>query len=439
MKQQPNPRNALTLERRELDPGALSKQLLRHAKKRARWQVGLEYELIAYTRDSLQRIDQECVQSIMRAFAAQAGAAPVLEQNQIVSVALPDGSITLEPGGQLEFSGPPTSTIAETEARLRGFLVTLRKFGDDRDVVFAALGFDPLRTLDEQHWIRKQRYAIMKPYLLTRGGHAWNMMARTASIQVSIDYGDERDLGRKYVLGNRAGPYIAAMFANSPFADGRLTGLKSTRYAAWLDTDPDRAGAGPGSLDASFDLQRYVEEVLQVPLFFIERNGALQNVAGTKLQDIPDARVEDFENLLSMIFSEARIRQYVEMRSADSGAPEYALALIALWKGLTYHADTLLAALEATPVLEQPAYRALQMAVAKEALAARCEGVDVLAVAQRLLELGRHGLTVVAPQELHYLDPLMQNICEDGVSPADLLIKNHSRSAQAALLSSVVA
>jgi len=431
VKQQPNPRPAATIER--LDPAALAKQLSRYAKDRAHWQVGLEYELIGYARESLQRIDPQCVQSIMLAFASDSAHAQVSrEGDQLVSVTLPFGSVTLEPGGQLEFSGSPTATIRETERNLRFFLRTLHAHAQQSGIFFSALGFDPLRKLSEQHWIRKQRYAIMKPYLRTRGGHAWNMMVRTAAIQVSIDFGDESDLARKYVLGNRAGPFVAAMFANSPFADGKLTGLKSTRYAAWLDTDPDRTGAGPGALDGAFDARRYIDEVLRVPLFFVERDGALVNVAGTLLQDIPDATAADFENLLSMIFTEARLRRYIEMRSADSGSPEYALALMAFWKGLTYDSGALQAALISTPVLDQPAYRALQMAVARDALATNCEGVRVIEVARRLVTLSREGLAACAPQDLRYLEPLLQNVCEDGVAPADLLLAR-ANSASAAL------
>lgn len=439
MKQPPNPRRVATIERPKLDPDTLAQHVLRFARRRARWQVGLEYELIGYTCDGLQRISAQQVQSLLQSFALEPAATATSEAAHIVAVTLPFGSITLEPGGQIEFSGSPARSIVQTEINLRRFLKALHERAQAAGIFFSALGFDPLRTLAEQHWIRKARYAIMKPYLRTRGGHAWNMMVRTAAIQTSIDYGDEADLARKYVLGNRAGPIVAAMFANSPFADGRPTGLKSTRYAAWLDTDPDRTGAGPGALDGEFDLRRYVEAVLQVPLFFVERAGELVDVAGTRLADIPDASIDDFDALLSMLFTEARVRKYVELRSADSGSPEYALALMAFWRGLTYESGALEAGLAATPVLEQPAYRALQMAVARDALATHCEGVRVLDVARRLLEISREGLAASAPAELPFLAPLLQNVGEDGVAPADLLLAKAGSSGSAALFATQVA
>ncbi|MDQ6781204.1 MAG: glutamate-cysteine ligase family protein [Candidatus Eremiobacteraeota bacterium] len=430
MKQQPNPRSAATIERAVFEPATLAHRIVRNAKPPASWQVGLEYEVIGYSRDGLQRIDARSVAAVLHDFAADGGST-VREDDHAIAVTLPFGSVTIEPGGQIEFSGAPGARIDDTAFALRRFLDRLHTFAEERGLLFDAFGFDPLRRLDEQHWVEKQRYAIMRPYLRTRGGHAWNMMVRTAAIQVSIDYGDAADLGAKYVLGNRAAPFVAAMFANSPFADGKLTGLKSTRYATWLDTDPDRTGAGAGALDGVFDLNRYVEAVLQTPLFFVERDGRLRNVAGKRLQDLDDARASDFDHLLSMIFSEARIRTYVEMRSADSCGPALALALMAFWKGLTYDAATLQHALEAVPVIEQSIYRGLQMAVARDALAAEYEGVQVLDVAQRLVRLGREGLALIAPEELRFLDPLVQNVCEDGVCPADLLLARKISTAQA--------
>lgn len=433
-----NPRKAATLERSALDPTTLVRQLLRYAKHRAQWRTGLEYEVIGFRRSSFARIAPHEVQAVMSWFCRQGGE-PVREDGAIIAASMPYGDITLEPGGQIELSASPTATIGETEHHVRRFLSELHAYAADNDMLFLGIGFDPLRTLSEQRWIQKQRYAIMRPYLRTRGGHAWNMMVRTAAIQVSIDYADGADLARKYVLGNRAAPFVAAMFANSPFADGRPTGLKSTRYASWLDTDPDRTGPGFGSLDGRFDLRRYVDDVLQVPLFFVQRGGRLRDVAGQRLADLADAQRGDFEDLLSMIFTEARLRRYIELRSADSGSVEYALALVALWKGLTYADDSLSSALETVPLLEPSAYRALQMAVAKEGLAARYEGVVVLSVARALLAIARSGLASIAPEELSYLEPLWTNVVDRGVSPADLLLAQPHADVRSLVQASAVA
>ena len=405
-----------------LDCDAAMTYIVRNAKPRAQWRIGLEHELLGFEQQTHQRLDRPRVQELLRSLTARLGV-PVLEDEDIIALRLPYGDVTLEPGGQIEFSGFPESTIAANEASLRRFLGDLHEHAAERGMFFVALGFDPLRNLDEQTWIAKRRYAIMRPYLKERGGHAWDMMTRTAATQVSLDYADVDDLGRKYVLGNRLGPIVAAMFANSPFAGGVETGLKSTRYAVWLDTDPDRTGPGPLSLADAFDLRACVAALLETPVFYVVRHGQLRACAGQRLVDMDDASIDDLPALLSMVFSEARIREYVEMRSADSVLPQDALSLIALWKGLTYDATALGDALAATPRLDRAGFRSLQMAVARQALAARAEGVDVLAVARAVVSIARAGLSRIAPGELTYLDRLAQNVA-DGVSPADIMLKD---------------
>ncbi len=442
MKQEPIPRSDAGLA--TVAPDALGHAIAldyirSNAKPPSTWRIGLEYELFGFERGSYQRLDRLRVQELLRALVDDQGVA-VLEGSHIVALHMPYGDITLEPGGQIEFSGSPAITLVEAEAGFRRFLRALHAHAAERAIFFVAMGFDPLRTLSEQFWIAKRRYAIMRPYLRRRGGHAWDMMTRTAAMQTSIDYGDDEDLGRKYVLGNRIGPIIAAMFANSPFADGAPTGLKSTRYAVWLDTDPDRTGAAPSTLSGDFDLDAAAHDILDVPLFFVEREGKLINLAGRRLRDLHEgATRDDFKGLLSMVFTEARIREYIEMRSADGGAPDSALALLAFWKGLTYHAPTLDAALSIAPQLEASAYRSLQMSVARHALATRCEGVDVLSVARALVTLAREGLEAIAPGELHLLDRLAQNVIEDGVAPADILLRDCGDNVERAMAVSTVA
>lgn len=409
-----------------------------HAKPVNQWRMGLEYELLGFERGSYRRINRARVQELLRALVVRDGIA-TLEEQHIIALQMPYGYITLEPGGQIEFSGFPHATLAETQRDLRSFLADLRELDAERAVFFVALGFDPLRNLDEQSWIRKRRYDIMRPYLRRQGGHAWDMMTRTAAMQVSIDYKNEEDLGRKYTLGNRLGPIVAAMCANSPYAGGALTGLKSTRYAVWLDTDPDRTGAAPAAFDEFFDFDATVRALMDVPTFFLERHGELVDTAGQRLTEMSGARADDFRSLLSMIFTEARIREYVEMRSADGGSPEYAHALMALWKGLTYDAGALDAALEVAPRLDRAGFRALQIAVARDALAARCEGIDVLATARELVAIAQYGLRASAPEEARFLDPLAQNVVDDGVAPADILIRDCESNVERAMGAATVA
>ncbi|MBV8262367.1 MAG: hypothetical protein JOY87_00915 [Candidatus Eremiobacteraeota bacterium] len=440
MNQQPNPRTssaAATLLPGALDLDSACAYIQAHAKPIAQWRHGLEYELIGFDRDTNERIDPATVQQLLQAMCTRGGI-PHVEEANIISVRLPYGELTLEPGGQIEFSGFPERTIADVKNEMRRFLADLHEQAEALGAYFIGLGFDPLRSLEEQHWIAKRRYRIMRPYLRQRGGYGWDMMTRTAAIQVSLDYSDLGDLGRKYVLGNRLGPIVAAMFANSPFAGGVTTGLLSTRYAVWLDTDPDRTGPGPLSLSDQFDVRDLAAALLDVPVFYVIRSGELVACAGLRLTDIEDARVEDFRDLLSMVFTEARVREYVEMRSADSGSPQMALALLALWKGLTYDSCALTQALEVAPHLDQAAYRSLQMAVARHGLRAHCEGVDVLRIARDVVALARESLGRIAPPEVAHLDMLAQHVA-DGVTPADLLLAISKGDVYRAMQAAIVA
>jgi glutamate--cysteine ligase len=439
--QHPIPRrtSGITLATPPLDVDSASDYIRAHAKPVSEWRVGIEYELIGFDERTLRRIDREVVQALLRLLLAPEGIA-TLEDDTIIAVRTSYGDITIEPGGQIEFSGFPERELADNEKSLREFVQQLHAAAQDLGIFFVGFGFDPLCDRDAQSWVRKQRYAIMRPYLFTRGSRAWDMMTRTAAAQTSIDYGSEADLGHKYVLGNRLGPIVAAMFANSPFAGGAATGWKSNRYAAWLDTDNDRTGPGPSALDASFDLRTYVTSVLNTPAFFVERDDGLLDIAGQRLRDVPGTNVDDFPTLLSMIFTEARVREYIEMRSADSGGPESALSLAAFWKGLTYDSGVLDEALELAPKLDYAAYRTLQRAVAREALNARAEGVDVLPLAQECVALAISGLSKVAPGELPYLDRLAQQVIVDEVAPADILLKEHStKSIEQIVRSNIVA
>jgi len=316
------------------------------------------------------------------------------------------------------------ATLHEIELDVRGYLAELVAAGRSLGIDFLATGFDPLRRLDEQRWIKKLRYDVMRPYLQARGARAWDMMTRTASVQTSIDYCDDADLGKKFVLGNRLGPIVAAMFANSPFADGAVTGRKSERYAAWLETDADRSGVHSSALTPKFSLDAFVERVFATPLIFINRGGSVETGAGRTVRDIADATISDFADALSTIFTEARIRPgYVEMRSADCGSPADALAVIALWKGLTWDAPTLDAAIELAPMLDAQGFVDLQGDIATRALDARAAGIDVLASARAACALANQGLARVAPDEAKYLAPLAERL-QDGITPAYIVLRD---------------
>ncbi|HEY0170795.1 MAG TPA: glutamate-cysteine ligase family protein [Pyrinomonadaceae bacterium] len=411
--------------------------LLRGAKPRAEWMCGAEFELFGYDRArSLSRITPAQVESVLAGFAPSSRDL-VREGGALVEVN--DGQmnrLTVEPGGQVEFSGAPHRGLADVERELRRYLARLHEVAESNGLAFLAAGFDPLRSASEQQWFPKPRYAVMRPYLSSRGGRAWDMMSRTCSVQANLDYGPREDLCKKFLVGNRLAPIVTAVFANSPFEHGRPSGYKSTRAAAWLDTDPDRCGMAPPALDDGFGPEDYIAYALGVPMVFAQRGGRyLGDVTGVRFEEFLARGLEgvsplfgDWADHLTTIFTDARLKQHIELRSADAGDLETTMAIQAFWKGLFYDGDSLDAALRLAPRLDAAGAHALRERVAREGLAARHDGVDVLGLAREAVRLAVEGLKRVAPGEAAYLDVLVARVVEEGVCPADILLRNFEGS-----------
>jgi glutamate--cysteine ligase len=407
--------------------------LRRGSKPVSDWMCGVEFELFGYdVQSDLQRIDAAQVQRVLAGFAPSSNDL-VYEGNVLVEVnAGQMNRLTVEPGGQVEFSGAPQRSLADVEREIRRYLSRLREIAEGHRFVFLAAGFDPLRTIAEQRWFPKMRYGVMRPYLATRGARAWDMMTRTCAVQTNLDYGSVEDLAKKFLVGNRLAPIVTAIFANSPFEDGRLSGYKSTRAAAWLETDDDRTGASPPALADTFSPDTFVAYALDVPMIFTMRDGRyLDAPAGMKFGDFLEHGCDgiqpvfgDWADHLTTLFTETRLKQHIEMRSADSVSPALVMALQALWKGLMYRDASLDEALRLAPKLSREEMRSLQERVAREGLAARFAGVDVLSLAKEMVALAAEGLAGVAPEELKYLDVLREQVIEDEVCPADILLRN---------------
>jgi glutamate--cysteine ligase len=411
--------------------------LLRGEKPRAEWMCGAELELFGYDRGrDFARIDAAQVQGVLAGFAPSSRDL-VHEAGTLVEAG--DGQmnrLTVEPGGQVEFSGAPQRKLADVERELRRFLARLREVADSNRLAFLAVGFDPLRSIEEQRWFPKLRYEVMRPYLASRGRRAWDMMCRTCTVQSNLDYGSPQDLCKKFLVGNRLAPVVTAVFANSPFEQGRPSGYKSTRAAAWLDTDPDRSGIAPPALCDDFAPEDYVEYALDVPMIFAHRGGRyIGAVAGLPFREfLGSGRAGlapvfgDWADHLTTIFTDARLKQHVELRSADACDLEYSMALQALWKGLLYDDDALDESLRLAPKLKAADAVLLRERVARDGLAAKCEGVDVLRLARELVRLADEGLKRTAPDETAYLDILIERVIGEGVCPADILLRNFEGS-----------
>ncbi|HEY0101612.1 MAG TPA: glutamate-cysteine ligase family protein [Pyrinomonadaceae bacterium] len=423
----------------ESSPSLFEENLRRGAKPATAWMCGIEFELFGYDArghdgGDLARLTPAQVERVLTGFAPSSGDL-VYEGRTIVEVnAGQMNRLTVEPGGQIEFSGAPQRRLCDVECEVERYLARLHEIAEAEKFVFLAAGFDPLCTIEEQRWFPKMRYDVMRPYLAARGARAWDMMTRTCAVQTNLDYGDESDLAKKFLVGNRLAPIATAIFANSPFEAGRPSGYKSTRAAVWLATDADRAGISPPALrENSFSPAGFVAYALEVPMLFAQRDGRYMNApTGMKFGDFLARGCDtlspvfgDWADHLTTIFTDARLKQHLELRSADCGSLPHALAFQAYWKGLLYDPEALDAALRLAPNLDRADALALRAAVARDALAApRTAGVDVLALAKESIALAVEGLTRIAPDELSYLDMLREQVVADELSPADILLRN---------------
>jgi glutamate--cysteine ligase len=407
--------------------------LRRGAKTRSEWMCGVEFELFGYdlARD-YERIRPSQVQRVLAGFAPSSNDL-VYEESLLVEVnAGQMNRLTVEPGGQIEFSGAPQRSLQDVEREIRRYLARLHEIAEGDCLAFLAGGFDPLRRLEEQHWFPKGRYQVMRPYLATRGLRSWDMMTRTCAAQTNLDYGSAEDLAKKFQLGTRLAPVVTAIFANSPFENGRVSGYKSTRAAVWLDTDTARTGLSPTALSEEFSPDEFVRYALDVPMIFAQRDGRYWDApAGMKFGDFLAQGCRsiqpvfgDWADHLTTIFTEARLKQHIELRSADGGDLPMVLALQALWKGLMYDTNALDEALRLAPKLSREEMRELQERVARDALAARHAGVSVLGIAKEIVRLARSGLEAIAPAEVFYLDVLSEQVIHEEVCPADILLRN---------------
>jgi glutamate--cysteine ligase len=408
---------------------------IENAKPAGDWAIGPEIEVFGFTRDTLERLSPERVQEVIKGLSNELTIISQKAENGFVIEAEIKisfgGRLTLEPGGQLEISIAPHQSLNKINGVLKRYFASLNNLSEQLGIIFVTTGFDPLRKIDEQQWIPKRRYEIMRPYLASRGRRAWDMMCRTAAIQVNLDYSDLEDLAKKFTLANQLAPIAAAIFANSPFEEGKLSGYKSTRYAAWLETDAQRTGATPCGLDGEFSIGRFLTYVKQVPMFFIRRKDSYVNLAGYDFNQFlaTGAQAElpiwqDFTDHLSTIFTEARLKPYLEQRSMDCGHSELIMAAMAFWKGLLYDREALDQALELASKINGEEYAALQFEVARFGLKAKCNDISVEDLAIACVELARQGLQKIAPDEVNYLSILEQYTLGERICPADILIKN---------------
>jgi len=312
------------------------------------------------------------------------------------------GAISLEPGGQFELSGAPLDDAHATAEELDRHLAVCRLVAEPLGIGFLALGMSPKWTLAETPSMPKSRYAIMARYMPKVGTRGLDMMFRTGTVQANLDYASEKDMVAKLRVGLALQPAITALFANSPFTDGKLNGLLSARSEIWRHTDPARTGMLAFAFEPGMGFERYVDYALDVPLYFVKRDGTYQDVAGASFRDLLAGRLKeapgeratiaDWANHLSTIFPEVRLKRYLEMRGADVGPPERIVALSALMIGLYYDAGALRSAEALIEGWSAEDRQKLRDDAPLLGLAAEIRGRDLRAIALDMLAIARGGL-----------------------------------------------
>jgi glutamate--cysteine ligase len=322
------------------------------AKPREQWRVGTEYEKVTVTAHDGRAVPYSGprgVEQILRRLAERYGYEPETENGRVIGLKGERASITIEPGSQIELSGEQCETIHCAHAEFSRHIEQLIEVGHEYGAVVLGLGMQPISTVDEIELIPKKRYQIMYPYMARKGRLGQRMMKQTAGVQANLDYGDEADAMRKMRLSMGMVPLVYAMFANSPLCDGRLNGYQSYRGHIWTDTDPDRCGMLDFVFRDDAGFEDYVEYALDVPMYFLYRNHEpldLTKPPGITFRQFMErgwrgerATIEDWGIHLTTIFTEVRLKKYIEVRTADSQPPALMLALPALFKGLLYDSD----------------------------------------------------------------------------------------------------
>jgi glutamate--cysteine ligase len=374
--------------------------------------------------------------------AAQAeGLAPILDNGNIIGLKGGGASLSLEPGGQFELSGATLSSVHETKAELEAHFARVRRLATPLGMGFAPLGFHPTATRDEMPFMPKGRYKIMRDYMPKVGTLGLDMMLRTCTVQVNLDFSSEADMVTKMRVAYALQPLATAMFANSPFYEGKPSGLLSSRAAVWADTDNARSGIPPVVFSRSFGFEAYAEWLLDVPMYFVYRDGVFHDVAGASFRDfiggqlraLPGVRatIGDFADHATTAFPDVRLKKYIETRGADSGSPAMMLAQAAFWTGIFYDPAALAAAYALVRDITYENAMELRAAVPRLGLGAPFRGGDLRGLAREAVMIADQGLrergrrNADGLDERVYLSPL-HHIAAGGPTQAEVWLRKYA-------------
>jgi glutamate--cysteine ligase len=423
----------------------LAEYLASGCKPKEQWRIGTEHEKFGYCKDTLKPLPYDgprSIKAVLEGLRDGFGWSAIEEGGNIIGLVKDGANVSLEPGGQLELSGAPLETIHQTCDEVNEHLREVRSVADGIGAGFIGLGGAPHWTHEDMPLMPKGRYKLMDGYMQRVGTLGTSMMRRTCTVQVNLDYASEADMVQKLRVALALQPVATALFANSPFTEGKLNGHKSWRSRIWRDLDPARTGMLPFVFEEGFGFERWVEYALDVPMYFVYRDGKYIDALGMSFRDflkgelpaLPGEKplVSDWADHLTTLFPEARIKKFIEMRGADGGPWRRLCALPAFWVGLLYDQAALDAAWDMVKGWDAGTRDALRVAASVEGLAAEVAGLSMYELASEAVAIAEAGLKARArpgaggllPDETHFLNALKETL-ETGEAPADELIRRY--------------
>jgi glutamate--cysteine ligase len=420
----------------------LAEYLADGCKPKADWRIGTEHEKFGFCRDTQKPIPydgERSVKAVLEGLRDRFEWAPVMEGGNIIGLEKDGANVSLEPGGQLELSGAPLETIHQTCDEVNEHLRQVREVADIIGVDFIGLGAAPIWQHDDMPLMPKGRYKLMDGYMQKVGTMGRTMMRRTCTVQVNLDFASEADMVQKMRVAIALQPVATALFANSPFLDGAPNGHKSWRSRVWRDLDADRTGMVPFVFDEGFGFERWVDYALDVPMYFVYRDGEYVDALGQSFRDFLKGELpalpgeiptlSDWADHLTTLFPEARVKKFIEMRGADGGPWRRLCALPAFWVGLMYDQGALDAAWELAKGFDAETREEMRVQASVHGLDAEVGGHKMLDLAREVLAIAEAGLKARAmpgvggmvPDETHFLNALKESV-ETGKAPADELL-----------------
>jgi glutamate--cysteine ligase len=410
---------------------------------REHWLIGTEHEKFAYRLSDHTRLPYEGADGIGEILSrlGRFGWEPIQEQGKTIALTMDGCAITLEPGGQFELSGAPLETIHQTCDEVHTHLAQVKEVGDELGIGMLGIGFDPSWRRDQVPWMPKGRYAIMNRWMQEKGNLGLDMMLRTCTVQTNLDFVDEADMVKKYRISLALQPVATALFANSPFKEGKPSGFLSLRSDVWTDTDPDRCGMLPFVFEEGYGFERHVDYILDVPMYFVYRDGIYHDVAGKSFRDFIAGKLEGFEGEIPHMgdwtdhmttnFPEVRLKKYLEMRGTDGGPWRSLCALPAYWVGLLYDTDAQTAAWDMIKDWTIEEQAKMRGDVPRQGLVTPFRNGTVQDLAKQSLAIATSGLKRRARldsagnDESGFLDPL-RSIAESGRTSAEELLEAYA-------------